>query len=124
MSNKSEDLVLDMWKRNLDAALGLFETVVEATTRLRDLQLETATEAHADLEATRKALAAATDLPQLVSIQMNWARANADKSLAYWRSVCECVMQPGATSAAMDDVYGKWLEGVRRLYRPAQKAAA
>ena len=53
------NLFLDTWKRQLDVGLGVMETVVEGAMRMRECQLQAAAQAHADLEATRKAIAAA-----------------------------------------------------------------
>ena len=116
-------------------------------------QLEAAAQAHADLEATRKALAAASNMPQLLKLQAEWAQANASKCLAYWRSVCEAAMQTDAAlvkcacrEAAVplpesfkstdleasreallgmvDGAYKQWLDAAQRFYQPVERAAA
>jgi phasin family protein len=129
----------DTWKRQLEAGLNVMETVVEGAVRMRECQLAAATQAHADLEATRKAIAAASDMSELLRLQADWARANAGRSLAYWRSLYQCVADtdaavvkcsyvkgesPDALLGAMDGAYRQWLQTVQRLYQPAQKAAA
>jgi phasin family protein len=142
MTTKPEDFLLEAWKRQADAGMRLVEAMVEGSTHIRELQLEAAAEAHADLEATRKALAAATDMPRLLKLQTEWAQANTAKCLAYWRSVCEAAMQTDAALVKcacgeapvafpealkldmIDSAYKQWLETVQRFYKPVEKAAA
>jgi phasin family protein len=83
----NNDFVLQVWKRQLDSSFRLAETLIEGATKLHQMQLEAATEAHADAEATRKSIAAATDASQLLSLQAAWMRANLDKCAAYWRAM-------------------------------------
>ena len=133
------DLFLDTWKRQLDVGLNIMETIVEGAVRMRECQLATATQAHADLEATRKAIAAASDVAQLFKLQAEWARANAERSAAYWRALFQCVantdaavvkcscVKPESSDAllgAVDGAYRQWLQTVQRLYQPLEKATA
>jgi phasin family protein len=138
------NLFLDTWKRQLDGGLGMLEIITAGAIRMRQCQLEAATQAHADLDATRKAIAAAHDVTQLFQLQADWARANAEKSLAYWRALCQCVAEtdvevakcsragtalplpesPDALLGAMDSAYRQWLATVQRMYSPAAKVAA
>lgn len=125
-------LVTQAWKAQIEVALRMLETLAEGAIKIREAQLEAATQTHADLEATRKALAGAADLPQLMKLYGEWVRANAEKSAAYWRcvgqavvetdtEVAKCVGAPlampeGLNLGAIDNAYKQWLEGVRRLY--------
>jgi phasin family protein len=133
------NLFFDTWKRQLDVGLSVMEAVVEGAIRMRECQLEAAAQAHADLEATRKAIAAAADFPALLKLQADWARANAEKSAAYWRSLSQCIANtdaavvkcsypqaeaPDALLGAMDGAYRQWLQTVQRLYQPLEKATA
>jgi len=138
------NLLFDTWKRQLDVGLNVMEAVVEGAVRMRECQLEAAAQSHADLEATRKAIAAAPDFPALLKLQADWARANAERSLAYWRSLYQCVADtdaavvkcscagaatplpgsPDALLGAVDGAYRQWLQTVQRLYQPAEKATA
>jgi hypothetical protein len=81
------DVFLQGCKAQLDAALRLAETVTEAAIRMHEVQLEAAAQAHADAEATRRAIGAATDFGQAMKIYTEWARGNAGKSLQYWRAL-------------------------------------
>ena len=118
---KPQDMFMQAWKAQLDAGMRVFEAVAEGAMRVCEAQLEAATEAHADLEATRKAIAAATDAAQLLKLQTEWATANAQKSFAYWRSL----LQAGTPEAPpqmlnlgmLDSAYKQWLENVQRLYQ-------
>ena len=127
------DLFLQTLKAQLDVGLHVLETISEGAIRMREAQLEAATEAHADLEATRKAIAAATDAAQLLKLQTEWATANAQKSFAYWRclleavvetdtEVAKCVGTPvaapqGLNLGMIDGAYKQWLEGMQRFYQ-------
>jgi len=121
MTNTPDQFLMQAWKAQIDAGLRVLETISEGAIRMHEAQLEAATEAHADLEATRKALAAATEASQVMKLCAEWARANAGKSLAYWRSL----LQAGTPEAPpqmlnlgmLDSAYKQWLENVQRLYQ-------
>jgi hypothetical protein len=85
-------VILQAWKAQIDAGLQALEAIAEGAIKMREAQLQAATEAHADLEATRKALAAASDASQILQICGEWARANAGKSAAYWRRLGQTVI--------------------------------
>jgi len=122
------DLFLQAWKAQFDTGLHVLETVTEAAIRMHEAQLEAATEAHADLEATRKAIASATDASHVLQLYTEWSRANAGKSFAYWRSL----LQAGTPEAPpqmlklemVDSAYKQWLDTVQRFYRPFEKTNA
>ena len=153
MTTKSEDFLLQACKRQAESGLRMLEAVIEGSTRMRELQLEAAAQAHADVEATRKALTAATDLSQLVKLQTQWLQANAERCFAYWRSVGQTVMEtdaalvkcacggagvplPESFKAAdldaskqallgmVDGAYKQWLDAAQRFYQPAERVAA
>jgi phasin family protein len=137
-----EQMLMQTWKAQLDAGLRVFETVAEGAMRVYEAQLEAATEAHADAEATRKAIAAATDMTQVMKLCAEWARANTEKSAACCRcffeavaetdkEVAKCVGTPialpegvGAGLGMVDSAYKQWLEGVQRLYQGAARPGA
>jgi phasin family protein len=139
---KPEDMFMQAWKAQLDAGLHMLETITEGAIRMHEAQLEAATEAHADADATRKAILAATDASQLMKLYTEWSRANAEKSLAYWRALFETVMQTDAAVAKcvgsgapialpqgfdlgmIDSAYKQWLEGVQRMYQSAARPSA
>ena len=135
MNVKPEDMFMQAWKAQLDAGMRMLETITEGAIRMHEAQLEAATEAHADADATRKAIVAATDASQLMKLYAEWSRANAEKSLAYWRSLFETVLQTDAAVAKcvgsgapmalpqgldlgmIDSAYRQWLEATQKLYR-------
>jgi len=142
MNAKPEDMFVQAWKAQLDAGMRVLETITEGAIRMHEAQLEAATEAHADADATRKAILAATDASQLMKLYAEWSRANAEKSLAYWRSLFETVMQTDAAVAKcvgsgapialpealnlgmIDSAYKQWLNGVQRFYQPLERPSA
>ena len=137
---KPEDIFMQAWKAQLDAGLRVLETITEGAIRVYEAHLEAATEAHADAEATRKALAAATDMGQVMKLCAEWARANTEKSFACCRSfveavaetdreVVKCVGTPmalpqGIDLGMIDSAYKQWLEGVQQMYRSAARPGA
>jgi hypothetical protein len=126
--NTMNDLMLGAWKAQLETGMRALESITEAAIRLHAAQLQAATEAHADLEATRKAIAAATDASQLTQLCAAWARANAGKSFGYWRSLAQAATpQAGAGPLKLemiDGAYQQWLETVQRFYKPFEKAGS
>ena len=140
MNAKRQDMFVQAWKAQLDAGMRVFEILTEGAMRVYEAQLEAATEAHADAEATRKALAAATDMGQVMKLCAEWARANSEKSFACCRSfveavaetdkeVVKCVGTPmalpqGVDLGMIDSAYKQWLEGVQRMYRSAARPSA
>jgi phasin family protein len=137
---KPEDMFMQAWKAQLDAGLRVLETITEGAIRMHEAQLEAATQAHADVDATRKALAAASDASQLMKLYAEWAAANAEKSLAYWRCLCQtvvetdtevakCVGTPvtvpeGLNLGMIDSAYKQWLDNVQRFYKPLERPSA
>ena len=142
MTSKPEDFLIQAWKKQCDAGLRMVETIIEGATKIHEVQLSAATEAHADAEATRRAFAAATDPSQLFKLQAEWARANAQKSFAYWRSMAQAVMETDAElvkcvcsqapvalpevlkAGDLDALYKPWLDSLRQLYKPVERASA
>ena len=87
MNAKPEEMFMQAWKAQLDAGLRAIETLTQSAIRMHEVQLSAATQAHADAEATRAVIAAATDPSQLTRLCAGWARSNAGKSFAYCDTV-------------------------------------
>jgi len=141
MITQPNDFLMQAWKQQLDGCLRAFETLVDGANKLSQLQLEAAVGAHADLEATRQAMAAAGDPARVVELQTQCARANAEKYAAYWRrfyelgaqtqarlAQCMLAVPAAAAPAAADDsqravltaieqVYKQWLDTAQQMYR-------
>jgi phasin family protein len=150
MSDRAQDLFMNTWKQQFDAGMRVVELMTEGATKLHELQLEAAAEAHASAVATQAAMAAARDPAQLLRLESEWLAANAQKSLAYWRSIGEVAMGtgkdigqclcaapqwspgtvPGADASGravlnmIDSAYAQWLDNTRKLYAPAPKVSA
>ena len=99
MNRNTEDFLVQAWKQQLDAGLRVIETLVEGATKLHEVQIEAAADAHADAVATHKAIAAAADLSQLLRLQAEWSRANTEKCGAYWRDLFGVVVETQAALA-------------------------
>jgi phasin family protein len=153
MSTQPEVFLVQAWKQQLDTGLRLIETVIEGAEKLRESQLEAAVEAHADAEATRKAIAAATDPAEIFRLQNEWMNANVRKCAAYWRSLyeviaetdtevarCACAVSPTSAQSVpgfgpdvsnqalfnlIDNAYRQWLDATQQFYKlPAVPAQA
>jgi phasin family protein len=96
MASTTDDRLMGAWKSQLDTALRITEAIIEGSTRLHEVQIEAATEAHADAVATQKALAAAGAPAELLRIQTEWMVANQRKSMEYWRSLYQVAAQTNA----------------------------
>jgi phasin family protein len=89
MAKTTDNAMMDTWKRQLDASMRITEAIIEGSTRMHEVQIEAATEAHADAVATQKALAGAKDPSDLLRIQAEWLAANQRKSMEYWKGLYE-----------------------------------
>jgi phasin family protein len=154
MSTRPDEFLVQAWKQQLDAGLRIIETVIEGAEKLREAQLQAAADAHADAEATRKAIAAASDPAEILRLQNEWMNANVRKCMAYWRSLyevaaetdaevakCACgaalplsaqgvpALGPDASKQALfnliDNTYRQWLDATQQFYKlPAIPAQA
>jgi phasin family protein len=89
MEANLDSTVMQTWKVQLDMAMRVTEAIIEGSTRMHEVQIEAATDAHADAVATQRSLAAAQSPADLLRIQTEWLAANQRKSLAYWRHLYE-----------------------------------
>jgi phasin family protein len=139
MTSKADAVLAPAWKRQCDAGLRAIEAMIEGATKIHQTQLQAAAEAHASAEATRTALAAATDPAQVFRLQTEWARANAQKSFAYWRSMAQAVVETDAELAkcmygqapavlagmvnadALGALYKRWFDSVSQVYKPVAR---
>ena len=96
MATTTEDTMMETWKRQLDATMRITEAIIEGSTRMHEVQIEAATEAHADAVATQKALAGAKGPDELLRIQTEWLAANQKKSMEYWRGLYEAAAATNA----------------------------
>lgn len=141
MTSKPKDVVMQAWKKQCDAGLSAIEALVEGATKIHEIQLQAAATAHADLEATRKAAAAATDPSQILKLQADWLRSSTQKSMAYWSALaqtvgetdaalvkCACSQAPVALPGMvrpddLDALYKQWLDSLRQAYKPVERAS-
>jgi phasin family protein len=139
MPSKPEDPLMQSWKQQLDIGLQVMEALLEGAIKLRELQLKSAAQAHADLEATRRSIAAAGDVSRLLELQAQWTRANAQKCADYWRGVYDVAIRtqtdlagcfaarPAAAarvdepkqalSLLLDQAYKQWFEATQQFYK-------
>jgi len=96
MASTEPNAMLDTWKRQLDATMRVTEAIIEGSTRMHEVQIEAATDAHADAVATQKSLAAASSPAELLRIQTEWMAANQKKSMQYWKSLYEAAAATNA----------------------------
>ena len=147
MMTKSDDLMMNAWKRQIGTVLRCVEAVTEEARKMRELQLTSAVEAHASAVATREQIEKAADAQELLRIQREWWSANLNRSLAYWRetyegavrtqaSIARCLGAPvdaaAATAPAASDVpllemmgqaYKRWLEASSGIYAASARPA-
>jgi phasin family protein len=96
MEITTDKTMMDAWKRQLDTTMRITEAIIEGSTRMHEVQIEAATEAHADAVATQKALAGAAGPAELLRIQTEWLAANQKKSMEYWRGLYEAAAATNA----------------------------
>ena len=132
MNATSNEFVANACKSNVDCGMRVVEALVEGATRIHELQLEAATEAHAGAVATQKCVAQTTDPVKIVQLYSEWMLANAQKSAAYWQSIGQTIMETNAAilksfgeSASvapvgnLDEAYKRWSEATRQFYTMA-----
>jgi hypothetical protein len=95
------ELAFSALKRQMATALQLTEVLVEATEKAREIQLTAAVEAHAALDATRKAIEGAATLPEILELQSRLATQNLSKVMAYWSSLAGSVQDTQMRLAAI-----------------------
>jgi len=98
MTPMPADFFVKACKDNIDCGMRVIEALVEGATKVRELQLEAATEVHANTVATQKAIAACSDPTEMWKQYSQWMLANAQKSAAYWQSIAQAM---GETNAAV-----------------------
>jgi phasin family protein len=96
----NQDAMLKTWKQQTDAAFRMIEALTESAERLHETQLRAAADAHADAVATQQSALRAKDAAELAQVQLQWARANAEKAIAYWRAMYEHAVKSGSELAA------------------------
>jgi phasin family protein len=142
MNSKPEDFLVQAWKQQMDVHLRVAEALVQGATKLGEMQREAAADAHADIAATRRSIAAVGDVARLVELQTQWTRANAQRCAAYWRGVYELASQtqadlarclyaaPVAVAAPtkrdssnqalfglIDNAYKQWFDATQQFYK-------
>jgi len=96
MEGNLDSTMMQAWKSQLDTAMRVTEAIIEGSTRMHEVQMEAAAEAHADCVATQKSLAAAHSPSALLRIQTEWLAANQRKSTEYWRHLVEAAAETQA----------------------------
>lgn len=131
------DSALAVCKCQIETALKIAEAFVEGAEKAREIQLGAAVDAHAWLEANRKALADMANPAELVALQSRLATENLGKMAEYWnrlaanaRETQSRILQllldgstlpqsgvpPEALNAIVDAGYKQWMDALKRLY--------
>jgi hypothetical protein len=137
------DFFVKACKQNIDCGMQVIEALVEGAAKVRELQLEAASEAHAGTVATQKSIAATNDPAEMWKQYGQWMLSNAQKSATYWQTVAQACAEtnaavfkcmtsgaqqfqaslPGGGDAAktalsgmIDGAYKQWLDATREFY--------
>ena len=131
------DTALNAWKRQIDTGLRIAEAFVEGAERTREIQLGAAVDAHAWLEASRKALAGEIGPTELVALQSRLATDNLVKMGDYWNRLVanardtqarivkiltegtqlpQAALPQEAMNAIVDAGYKQWIETLQQIY--------
>jgi len=98
MTPMPADFFIKACKDNIDCGMRVIEALTEGAAKVRELQLEAATEVHANTVATQKAIAASNDPTEMWKQYSQWMLSNAQKSAAYWQTIAQAM---GETNAAV-----------------------
>ena len=147
MTVKPDDLVMKSWTQQIGTALRMIEAITQQSSKIREVQLAAALDAHRTAEATCARLEQASDAQEFWRIQGEWLSGNLEQSVAYWRRLYEVAAQtpfgvmkclcepmgviapqaPAASNIAlfdmMGDAYKRWLDSTRRFYAAPAAAA-
>ncbi len=96
MDGNPQQFMMQAWKQQLDAGLRAVEALVEGATKMHEVQLEAAMQAHADAVATQQAIAAASNPAEILRLQAEWTQCNAGRCVAYWRDLQEAAAETNA----------------------------
>lgn len=151
MSANPAEFGLTAWKRQMDVALQVAEVMVEGAETAREIQLAAGVDAHAWLEASRKALADAPGVTEVAALESRLATENLGKVAQYWARLAANArdtqtriftllldqsaapllsVQPqapasqGALIGIIDAGYKQWLETLRALYATTATAGS
>ena len=144
MTPMPADFFIKACKDNIDCGMRVIEALTEGAAKVRELQLEAATEVHANTVATQKAIAACSDPTEMWKQYSQWMLANAQKSAAYWQSIAQAMSETNAAvfksltqvaqqvqassplgdgdagkaalAGMIDTAYKQWLDATREFY--------
>jgi len=144
MTPMPADFFIKACKDNIDCGMRVIEALTEGATKVRELQLEAATEVHASTVATQKAIAACGDPAEMWKQYSQWMLANAQKSASYWQAIAQAMGETNAAvfksltdvaqqvqassrlgdgdaakvalTSMMDAAYKQWLDATREFY--------
>lgn len=144
MTPMPADFFVKACKENIDCGMRVIEALTEGAAKVRELQLEAATEVHANTVATQKAIASSSDPTEMWKQYSQWMLSNAQKSATYWQSIAQamtetntavfkCLTQvaqqvqasasigdgdaaKAALSGMIDSAYKQWMDATREFY--------
>ena len=144
MTPMPADFFVKACKDNIDCGMRVIEALAEGATKVRELQLEAATEVHANTVATQKAIAATSDPAEMWKQYSQWMLANAQKSAAYWQTIAQAMTETNAAvfkcltqvaqqvqasatvgegdtakaalAGMIDNAYKQWMDATREFY--------
>jgi len=93
MTQMPMEFLTNACKQNIDCGMRVVEALAEGASKIREIQLETATDAHAGAVATQKCIAAAGDPAQIWKYYGEWMLGNAQKSAAYWQQIAQTLAE-------------------------------
>jgi hypothetical protein len=85
------EFLMNACKQNVDCGMRVVEALAEGATKIREIQLETATEAHADAVATQRSIAGTAQPAEMWKYYSEWLLGSAQKSAAYWQQIAKTV---------------------------------
>ena len=116
--------IQDRNKADVDAALSFAATQFEAVEKFASLNANAVKAAFEDTIANARALAAAKDVQEFVSLQNSFAQPAIEKAIAHSKSVYELATQANAElSKAVERRLAEWNDSLMSLLDSAAKSA-
>ena len=138
MSANPAEIGMNAWKHQMDITLQIAEALVEGTEKAREIQLAAGVDAHALLEAARKAIADSQGPTDFAAAESKFLTENLGKVANYWGQLAanardtqgrifklmldgspaapSVAAQADSLTSVFDAGYKQWVETLRTLY--------
>ena len=149
MRNNTDDVMIRVWKQQLDNAMRTVEAFSEGSIKMRETQLKAANQVHKTMDSARKLLDDANNQQDLWRIQSEWLASSFERGFALWSELAQTAAETQSTIAKlyqsetpfvtpvtglpqasktalvlMDEAYRRWRDTTLQFYSAVQRTTA